>query len=432
LKRFFTFIAIGLGLLALAWLTVLRLTEPMTGEAADAAEQRFELPVGIAEAAPTGAVDYGRIDARLARLMDDPRMVGLAVAIVEDGEIRFAKGYGETVAGSGDPVTTRTVFRWASLSKGVAADMIALLADDRQLSLLEPVSRHAPSLRLPGGNETRASVSDLLSHRLGLFAHAHDPRLEEGWDARYLRGMMASLDGICPPGSCHAYQNVAFDAASEIVERITGQTYAEAVRERLFEPLGMTSASVTREGLLRAPSWARPHPGGRDSAPVEVTDSYYRVPAAGGVNGSIEDLAYWMLAQMGAAPDVLPPGVLEAVQTPRASTPRENARRRKFRERISGSAYGLGWRLFDYAGHRVVGHHGGVRGYRSLILFDPARRAGVVALWNSRTSRPNGLEYEVMDMVYRLPFRDWLEIEERSFEAQPDAPERPENEGGSS
>jgi beta-lactamase class C len=431
LRRFFTFVVIGLGLVALAWLTLARLTEPTTGETSGVVEPRFELPVAAAETTPSGAIDYARIDARLARLIEDPRMVGLAVAIVEDGEIRFAKGYGETVAGSGEPVTTRTVFRWASLSKGVAGDMIALLAEDQRLSLFEPVARYAPSLRLPGGNETRATVSDLLSHRLGLFAHAHDPRLEEGWDARYLRGMMASLDGICPPGSCHAYQNVAFDAASEIVERVTGQPYAEAVRERLFEPLGMTNVSFTRDGLLHAPSWARPHPGGRNSTPVEVTDSYYRVPAAGGVNGSIEDLAYWMLAQMGAAPDVLSPSVLETVQTPRATTPRENARRRKFRERISGSAYGLGWRLFDYAGHRVVGHHGGVRGYRSLILFDPVRRAGVVALWNSGTSRPNAIEYEVMDMVYRLPFRDWLEIEERNLDAQPEATERPENEGGS-
>jgi beta-lactamase class C len=67
-----------------------------------------------------------------------------------------------------------------------------------------------------------------------------------------------------------------------------------------------------------------------------------------------------------------------------------------------------------------------VRGYRSLILFDPERRAGVVALWNSSSSRPNAIEYEVMDMVYDLPFRDWLAIDDRSLEAQPD---RPENEG---
>ena len=324
-----------------------------------------------------------------------------------------------TIAGTEDPVTTETVFRWASLSKGVAADMVALLADRQQLSLFAPVNRYSASLKLPGGNESRATVSDLLSHRLGLFAHAQDPRLEEGWDPDYLRGSLASLHNICPPGSCHAYQNVAYDAASEIVERVTGKSYSEAVRENLFAPLGMNSASVTRAELMHARSWARPHVGGRNSRPIEVTDSYYRVPAAGGVNGSIGDLALWMLAQMGEAQDVLPARVLEAVQTPRANTPGETGRRRKFRERTTRSAYGLGWRVIDYAGHVVIGHHGGVRGSRSMILFDPQRRSGIVALWNSSTSRPNGIEYEVMDMIYRLPFRDWLTIEDRSRAAQP-------------
>jgi beta-lactamase class C len=304
-----------------------------------------------------------------------------------------------------------------------------LLASENRLSLSEPVAVHAASLRLPGGNEHRATVTDLLTHRLGLFAHAHDPKLEEGWDPHYLRGSLASLENICSPGACHAYQNVAYDAASEIVERVTGQSYADAVQERLFGPLGMTSASLDRDGLMSAPSWARPHVGGRNSRPVEVTESYYRVPAAGGVNGSIGDLALWMLAQMNGAPSVLPAHVLAAVQAPLANTPGELSRRRKYRERITATSYGLGWRVFDYAGHRAIGHHGGVRGYRSMILFDPVRRSGIVALWNSGTSRPNGLEYEVMDRIYGLPFRDWLEIDDRSRAAQP-AADAPENEGG--
>ncbi|WP_395622471.1 serine hydrolase [Sphingomonas daechungensis] len=73
--------------------------------------------------------------------------------------------------------------------------------------------------------------------------------------------------------------------------------------------------------------------------------------------------------------------------------------------------YGYGWRSYDYAGHHIVGHRGGVAGYRSLILFDPQKKSGVVALWNSNTSQPGGLEFEVMDMIYHLPFRDWLELD---------------------
>ncbi|MDP8994665.1 MAG: beta-lactamase family protein [Pseudomonadota bacterium] len=392
-------------------------------EAEAAASASFEAEIGDPEP-PAGVIDYARIERRLRLLMEQPQMVGLAVGIVEDGQIRFLQGYGETVAGSGDPVTVDTVFRWASLSKGVAGDMVALLAEEGKLSLHDPISRWSTSLRLPGGAEARATVSDLLSHRLGLFAHAHDAKLEDDHDPRVLRGELATLNAICPPGQCHAYQNVAFDAAAEIVERVTGLPYREAVRERLFLPLGMTSASMTRAELVAAPSWARPHVGGRNSRPVEVTDAYYRVPAAGGVNSSIKDLALWLRAQMGVEPDILSPQLLRTVQEPRARTPRENVRRRRWADRIGDAAYGLGWRIYDYAGHRVVGHRGGLRGYRSLILFDRARRTGIVALWNSSTRQPGGIEYEVMDMLYGLPFRDWLELDE----GDPPEPEAPEAE----
>jgi len=350
-------------------------------------------------------------------------MVGLAVGVVEDGEIRFLKGYGVTMAGSSDPVGTDTVFRWASLSKGVAADMIAVLAAENKLSLYEPVGKYSASLRLPGGNEQKATISDLLSHRLGLFAHANDSKLEDDFDPKYLRSALASLNAICPPGQCHAYQNVAYDAASEVVEKVTGRSYADVVRERFFLPLGMNSASVTRQGLVTSPSWARPHSGGRKSRPLEVAEAYYRVPAAGGVNSSIKDLAAWMQAQMGVDPQVIPAAALQAVQSPRVRTKNQM---HKFRERVPVANYGLGWRVYDFAGHRVVGHHGGVKGFRSLILFDPVRKSGVVALWNnSGTSQPNGIEIEVMDMIYHLPTRDWL-----GLDGDPKAPpveEEPEN-----
>lgn len=362
------------------------------------------------------SINYQRLDSRLQRLVEQNNMVGLAVGVIENGEIRFLKGYGETTAGSGDPVTPNTVFRWASVSKGVAGDMVAKLAHEGRLSLNDPVAKYAASLRLPGGNEHKATVSDILTHRLGLWGHAYDSWLEDGHDARLLRSRLATLENICSPGQCHAYQNVAYDAASEIVEKVTGEPYEQAVRERLFLPLGMSSATISRDGLLNASSWAKPHRGGKNSKPVEVTDSYYRVPAAGGVNSSIKDLALWMQAQMGLAQHVLSQEVLQEVQAPRANTPGQRSRMRKFRERIDGASYGLGWRIFDYDGHTVIGHHGGVTGYRSLIMFDPERKSGVVAFWNSSTSQPNGLEVEVMDMVYGLPVKDWLALDGRAGE----------------
>ena len=353
-------------------------------------------------------IDYRALDARLQRLMDKPVMVGLAVGIVENGRITFLRGYGETVAGSGEKVTPQTVFRWASVSKGVASTMVAKLAEKGKVSLAAPVARYS-SLKLPAGAEQRATVGDVLSHRLGLYRNAYDNKLEEGQDPAFLRRTLAQLNLICPPGSCWSYQNVAYDAAAEIVSRGTGQTYQQAVAEMLFRPIGMNSASITREGLMAAPSWARPHSAGRRE--LELNDIYYRVPAAGGVNSDIKDLSLWMLAQMGTMPEVISPRVLQVIQAPLVKTPGQRGRLRRFLERLGDTWYGYGWRSYDYAGHRVVGHRGGVSGYRSLILFDPAKKSGVVAMWNSNTTQPGGLEFEVMDMVYQLPFRDWLGVD---------------------
>ena len=137
-------------------------------------------------------VDYRLLDARLQQLMTKPAMVGLAVGVVENGRITFLKGYGETLAGSGDPVTPETVFRWASCSKGVAATMVAKLAEQGKIDLNAPVANYAPDLKLPAGNEYRATVGDLLSHRLGLYRNAYDNKLEEGQDPSLLRASLGA------------------------------------------------------------------------------------------------------------------------------------------------------------------------------------------------------------------------------------------------
>ena len=401
---------IGLGafaLLAGAFGLWAAATEPPAEHDAVMAKQHFKL--AAVSTANRKDVDYAALDARLKRLVERPGMVGLSVGIVEGGRITFLSGYGETLVGSGEKVTPQTVFRWASLSKGVAGTMVAKLAQRGKINLYAPVAQYSASLKLPGGNENRATVADLLSHRLGLYRNAYDNKLEEGQDPALLRRTLVELNSICKPGQCWSYQNVAYDASSEIVATVTGRTYAEAVKEQLFHPIGMTSASINRDGLVNAPSWARPHTVGRK--PLEVLDTYYKVPAAGGVNSSIKDLALWMVAQAGGMPEVLSPDLLQAVHAPLVKTPSERSRLRKFLERLSDPEYGFGWRSYDYAGHRIVGHRGGVAGYRSLILFDPELKSGVVAMWNSNAGQPGGLEFEVMDMLYDLPFRDWLELE---------------------
>lgn len=376
----------------------------------------FSLGLAFAVSALAQTIDYGRLDERLSALVAEDGMAGLAVAVIENGEIQFAQGYGVTRVIDGDPVTDATVFRWASLSKGVASTVTSQLAHEGALSLSDTVNTFGTSLRLPDGGETRATVENVLSHMVGIVPNAYDTMLEDGRDPAKIRTSLGKLKATCPVGDCHTYQNVAFDAVSEIVEAAAGTSYAQAVDMRLFEPLGMVTASFGRAALQSSTSWAEPHRrrGGGPLLRKTVNDAYYAVPAAGGANGSIRDLAMFARAQMGLAPNVLPEGILSDLHMPRVYTRREQSGiSRRFGGHMRDARYALGWRSYKYAdtGARVVGHRGAVEGYRSLILFDAERDAGVVALWNSNARRPVGIQFEVMDMVYGLPEKDWLGLD---------------------
>jgi beta-lactamase class C len=362
------------------------------------------------------AVDYDVLDARLDRLMAEREMTGLAIVVVEDGKLAFIRGYGLASKETGEPVTERTVFRWASLSKGVAGTLAAKLAADGTLNLDRTVASFGTSLRLPGGAEQVATLSDVLSHRLGLWKNAYDGKLEGGGDPVAIRHELAGLTLICPPGTCHSYQNIAYDAISEVVGKATGNSYAEMVRTQLFAPLGMTGASIGLGDLTCARSWARPY---RNGYPVKLTDAYYRVPAAAGVNSNIIDMARWMQAQMGEAPSVLPAKVLKTIHDPRVATLRPYGSTALGRA-LHDPGYGLGWRSFTYAGHRLVGHSGAVAGYRSTMMFDPETRTGIAMLWNSESSKPFRAQLELFDLYYGLPFHDWLELK-----GTPDQPVAP-------
>jgi len=350
-------------------------------------------------------VDYARLDERARSIVDRKDMAGLAIAVIEDGQLSFIKAYGVVDASTGEKATPQTVWRWASVSKGVAATLEALLARQRKLSLDDPISKWSSTLKLPKDNQNIATLADALSHRLGIVKNAYDDRLEDNEDPALIRGMYGPLFPMCPPGTCWAYQNVAFDVAHEAVEKATGLSYEQAARQYLFGPLGMTSATTTRQGLIGAASWARPHNGRH---PIPVQDAYYRVPAAGGVNSSIVDLGIWARAQMGGAPAVLPADLLFELHVPRVLTPRRGLA--PYDLALKNSAYGLACRQSDYEGHHLIWHRGAVRGSRSEVIFDPSERFGVAMLWNSTSVKPTGLPLEVFDQYYGLPFHDWVQV----------------------
>ena len=356
-------------------------------------------------------VDEAELDRRAQLLMQQLEMTGLALAVVEDGEITLATGYGERLRDSGQLVDADTVFRWASVSKGVAAAALLGLVEDGSVDPNTPVTELAPSLKLPP-TDVDHDIVDLLSHRIGVTRNAYDTRIEGGRAAKTTRGQIESLGWVCPPATCHTYQNVIYDSAAEIIERAEELPYKTVLERDVFAPLGMDTATTTLEGLTGSANWARPH--SRFGTRIKtVKPTYYRVPAAAGVNSSVTDLAKWMIALMPGDSSPFPDERLSAMQSPIVRTPREQRfLNRRFGD-LQDAHYGLGLRVYDYHGNTVVGHRGGVQGYRALMLFDPERRSGIAMLWNSPHTRPIGLQMEFLDQLYGLPKRDWLRLNEQ-------------------
>ena len=368
-----------------------------------APENSIELPDTAEEW--RGQVDYRALDLGLIRLSLRPEMAGLAVAIVEDGEIRFVRTYGVTDRTTRAPVTPDTIFRWASVSKTATGMLAAKLSDEGKLGLEQPVSSWQTSLHLPGDAERRITLAQLLSHQTGLTKNAFDEKLEDGERADVLRAGLAAAPLQCTPGTCHTYQNIAFDASSEILGEAAQMPFADAVVDRFFRPLGMKSATYGMRGLTNANDWARPH---RNTEVRPIKDAYWRVPAAAGINSNIFDFAKWMQAAMGARPDILPPSVLQIAQAPRVGTQRLYSG--ALAQTIFDSQYGLGWRSFTYDGHRLVGHSGAVDGYRATMIFDPATQTGVVAMWNSNWGIPFRIPFAVLDSYHRRADSNWLDL----------------------
>ncbi len=380
--------------------------------------QANEAPAVITTATPSGLmggpVDTAEIDNRIKALMSRPEMIGMSVAIIENGQITFAQGYGLTQKGGdavSDAVSADTVFRWASLSKGIGSATALLLAEEGHFGLNSPVAAFAPSLELPA-SQSSLTLENLLSQSSGMMRNAYDGRIEDGQSGRAIRAKLADVRSVCEPGSCYSYQNALYDSVSEMAETVTGLPYKAVVSERIFKPLNMDSASLTLAGLARSKSWAKPH--NRYGAQYRrVKPTYYRVPAAAGVNSSITDLAKWVQAQMADDSGVLPPSLQTELQTGRINTPRESRNMRRHFKALKNSEYALGWRTYDLEGRRVVGHRGAVEGYRAAVLFDPEIKSGVAMLWNSSTGRPNGLQLEIFDQIYGQPKRDWMRLNQK-------------------
>ena len=313
-----------------------------------------------------------------------PRAPGLALAVIADGKVKVLQTYGVKKVGTSGLVNADTTFRLASVSKSFAATAAAMMVNDGLIRWDTKVTDVLPNVEFSNPRYgDQMTLEHILSQATGLPTQTNSNFIEEGLSFDEIVRRLRYVNFVCPPGKCYNYQNVTYSLISNIVLKKTGMTYEHYLEKELFKPLGMRTATVGFAGYNANRNYAVPHvPTRKGWAPTTVTEHYYRVNPAAGVNASITDMSRWLLAHMGQNPAVLPPGVLNAVHAKvTRNTPAQN--HYGSREGVTNSHYGLGWRVFDYRGDKNFVHHGGgVKGFRSEVVFNPELKIGMVILTN--------------------------------------------------
>ncbi|WP_333821383.1 serine hydrolase domain-containing protein [Ohtaekwangia sp.] len=317
-------------------------------------------------------------------LMQASGTPGAAIAIVKDSSIVYMKGFGLKAVDNKDSVDINTVFRIASVSKCFAAFLTGTLVADSTLSWDDHVSDYLPSFTLKSAEYTRMlTLRHVLSHSTGLPYHTYTNLVEEGIELSALLDKLKEVNMPNPPGKEYSYQNVAYSLIGEVIHTATKKTYDELMKERVFIPLNMKTASLDYTSFITNPDIARPHRMRRGQwAEAPITNTYYNVAPAGGINASISDMANWMLALLGNRRDVITPETLAQLFTPQVAAPSKN-RNYGRTHRVSKSYYGLGWRILYYPDDTLVYHGGYVNGYRSEVAVNVKDRMAICLLANA-------------------------------------------------
>ena len=350
---------------------------------ASLASNRYAPTLPRRSAPPLGAdFDVRQFEAMAQQLVADQRVPGLAMAIVHNGRVLSARGYGITDTRAPEAVDGHTVFRLASLSKGFAGTMAGLLVNDGTLRWDSKVTDYVPGFRLNSPEATdRLTVADVLSHRVGLPYNAYDRDIEGNAEYYALTQKLANTSLKCLPGDCYAYQNVAFSLIGDVVFAASGTFYDQAVDRRIFKPLGMTH---TR--------WRDDHGDvvpGRTGA-YEFDDGVYRNDQViedaygnGGLLTTVGDLVKWQAA---LDADTFGAGFTAEMQTPTKlndGTP---------------IAYALALVNLDHHGQQEVSHSGSTGGYRAWMARYPQHKLAVSLLCNSGNADTPVLGRDVADI----------------------------------
>lgn len=388
-------------------------------------------PLLPANAAPPPSADpLAGLAPVVEQALTDWKVAGAAIAVVRDGKVVLARGFGVRTAGEPAPVDADTVFPIASLAKGFTAALAGRLVDERKLAWDDPLSRHLPGLAFADPAVTAGlTFEDALSHRSGIAGSADFLWLLAGLPKEEILARLRFAPQEIPFRSGDSYRNVVVLAAGEAMARAGGAPWEALVTDRFLVPLGMSRTFAGRLDPVRAgTNVATPHSDlSGEPRPVPIEDPSPVAPAAA-VWSTARDLATWSRMLLGSGEldgkRILAAETVTALLSPQTLQPSSPFFRATWPE-SHFRAWGLGWVLQDYRGRLVAWNTGGLAGVSATVALLPEEKGAVVVLTNGgRTSLPEALAWTVVDRLLGAPAKDWSRIRlERSLAARARAAE---------
>ena len=372
------------------------------------------------------------LDAYVEKVRKQFDVPGIAVALVKDGKVVTAQGYGVRRMGVSDRVDAQTLFGIASNTKAFTATALGILVEEGKLEWDAPVVHYLPWFQLSDPYVTREiTVLDLLVHRSGLGLGAGDLLW---WPAStYNRREIARRVRFLPLAtsfrSAYAYDNVLYTIAGELIESISGQTWEDFIASRILAKVGMTGSTVRHSEAGVGKNVATPHAriDGR-VRPIAPFASDNTNPA-GGINSSAGDMAKWLIVQLDSG-RVADGSRLFAPRTARQlwslvtpipidDLPPDQPEFATVQPNFNG--YGLGFGIRDYRGRKLVSHTGGLPGYVSKVAMIPELKLGVAVLTNQESGEAfESITRHILDHYLRAPAIDWINAF-RTLEARRDS-----------
>ncbi len=354
------------------------------------------------------------IDGLAKKLLARTGMPGLAVAVVHDDKVVYAKGFGVRKVGSPAKVDADTVFQLASLSKSVASTVVAGVVGKGTVGWDDPIGKYLPDFRLADPYvSTNVTIADMFSHRSGLPDHAGDLIEDLGYDRATVLDRLRYFP-LTPLRTEYAYTNFGLTAGAEAVAAAAGTSWETLSQQVLYGPLGMKSTSSKFDDFVNAKNRAYGHVrvnGSKTWAAKYLRDADPESPA-GGVSSSINDLANWMRLQLAggtfAGKPVIDEKALVATHVPHAlsSPPGSSSARSSF--------YGLGIGVGDDSAGRVRLSHSGAfaLGAGTNYVMMPSANLGIVVLGNGQAiGVPEALTFSFFDLVETGTVqRDWYAL----------------------